>query len=95
MAPVNIQIGPLTFDRANYDAEGDVLYLSIGEPREAEGEETPEGHVLRFAPGTNEVVGLTIISPQHFLDRDGHLTITVPDKVEAGPEELAPALAAV
>jgi hypothetical protein len=33
MERVNITIGPLTFDRANYDAENDVLYLHVGDPR--------------------------------------------------------------
>ena len=50
MERVNITIGPVTFDRADYDAENDVLYLNVGEPQGAEGEETPEGHVLRYAP---------------------------------------------
>jgi len=59
MERVNIAIGTLTFDRANYDAENDVLYLHVGDPQTAEGEETPEGHVLRFAPGTHRIVGLT------------------------------------
>jgi hypothetical protein len=41
MEAVNIRIGPLVFDHAEYDAESDVLYLHVGPPREAEGEETP------------------------------------------------------
>lgn len=47
MRQVNIRIGPLVFDHADYDAGNDVLYLHIGEPQEAEGEETPERAVLR------------------------------------------------
>ena len=54
----NIRIGPLSFDHADYDAEGDVLYLHVGEPQPGEGEETPEGHVVRFAPGSHRIVGL-------------------------------------
>ncbi len=53
MERVNITIGPLTFNRANYDADNDVLYLHVGKSQEGEGEETPEGHVLRYAPGTS------------------------------------------
>ncbi len=49
MEAMNIYIGPLAFDHADYDPEGDVLYLHIGEPQPGEGEETPEGHILRFA----------------------------------------------
>ena len=90
---MNVQIGSLSFDHAHYDAEGDVLYLHVGVPRAAEGEETPEGHVLRFEPGTQRIVGLTIMNARWLLDRDGHLTVTVPETVQATEGELAPALA--
>lgn len=49
MRQIDIKIGPLAFDHADYDAEADVLYLHRGEPQAAEGEETPEGHVIRYA----------------------------------------------
>ena len=94
MESVNVHIGPLTFDRADYDAEGDVLYLHVGEPVEAEGEETPEGHVVRFEPGTQRVVGLTVINARAVIERDGRLVVTVSETVEASADELAPALAA-
>ena len=95
MEQVKIKIGSVTFDHADYDAESDVLYLHVGEPRKAEGEETPEGHLLRFAPGTQDVVGLTILNPRHILDREGSLTVTLPEPVETSADDLAPALAAV
>jgi len=95
MEPVKIKIGPVTFDRAEYDADSDVLYLPVGEPQAAEGEETPEGHVLRYAPGSQSIVGLTVIGARRLLDRDGNLTVTIPDPFEAGAADLAPALAAV
>lgn len=94
MEAVNIRIGPLEFDRATYDEDGDVLYLQVGEPVAAEGEETPEGHVLRYSPGGERVVGLTLINARWLLERDGRLIVTVPERVEASAEELAPALAA-
>ena len=92
MERVSINIGSLTFDYADYDAENDVLYLHVGEPEEAEGEETPEGHVIRFAPGTKRIVGLTMMSPRFLLERDGSLSVTVPEIVEASADDLAPAL---
>lgn len=92
MEAVNVHIGPLVFDHADYDAEGDVLYLHAGSPRKAEGEETPEGHLLRFEPGTEHIVGLTVVNARWLLDRDGRLIVTVPEKVEASAAELAPAL---
>jgi uncharacterized protein YuzE len=91
---VTIRIGPLVFDHADYDADGDVLYLHVGAPQAGEGEETPEGHVLRFASGTQRIVGLTIINAKHVIDRDGRLVVTVPETVEASADELAPALQA-
>lgn len=92
MEAVNIKIGSLVFDHADYDAVSDVLYLHIGQPQPGEGEETPEGHVLRFAPGTQRVVGLTVINAQHLLTRDGRLIVTIPETVEASASELASAL---
>ena len=92
MEPLNIRIGPLAFDHADYDADGDVLYLHVGEPRPGEGEETPEGHVLRFVPGTHKIIGLTVINARHVLNRDGRLIVTVPETVEASAEDLAAAL---
>jgi len=92
MEAMNIRIGPLVFDHADYDPEGDVLYLHVGVPEPAEGEETPEGHVVRFAPGSQRIVGLTVINARHVLERDGRLIVTVPETVEASADELAPAL---
>jgi uncharacterized protein YuzE len=95
MERVNITIGPLSFDHADYDADNDVLYLHVGEPEAGEGEETPEGHVVRYEPDTHRVVGLTVLGARHILARDGHLAVTVPETVETSAEDLAPALAAV
>ena len=92
MDTVNIKIGQLVFDHADYDADGDVLYLHVGPPQSAEGEETPEGHVLRFAPGTQQIVGLTVINARAVLNRDGRLLVTVPETIEASASELEPAL---
>lgn len=93
MKAVDVTIGSLSFDRAEYDAAGDVLYLHIGEPADAEGEETPEGHFVRFAPGTSRVVGLTLIGPRATLDRDGRVAVTLPRTVRISADEIAPALA--
>jgi hypothetical protein len=43
MQAVSIRIGPLAFDHVDYDAEGDILYLHVGQPQPGEGE-TPAGH---------------------------------------------------
>jgi uncharacterized protein YuzE len=94
MEAMNIRIGTLQFDHSDYDSEGDILYLHVGLPQPAEGEETPEGHVVRFAPGSQRIVGLTVINARHVLKRDGRLIVTVPETVEASADELAAALQA-
>jgi uncharacterized protein YuzE len=45
----------------DYDEEADVLYLSIGEPRDALGVDIGEGLVVRVDPTEEEVVGLTVV----------------------------------
>lgn len=92
MERVNIRIGPVVFDHAEFDADNDVLYLHVGEPEVGEGEETPEGHSIRYAPGTNRIVGLTMMNPRLILERDGHLAVTIPETIETTAEDLAPAL---
>jgi len=51
-----------------YDAEADVMYVSIGGPRRAIGREPQEDIVLRLDPQTEELVGLTIL---HWQERFG------------------------
>jgi uncharacterized protein YuzE len=94
MQAMTIRIGALVFDHADYDAEGDVLYLHIGLPEAGEGKEAPEGHVVRYAPGTQRIVGLTVIGARQVAERDRALVVTVPETVEASADEIAPALRA-
>jgi uncharacterized protein YuzE len=44
----------------HYDAEADVLYISFGEPKPAEGLDIGDSTILRVNPETEEIVGLTI-----------------------------------
>jgi YD repeat-containing protein len=92
MDAVNIKINGLVFDRANYDADGDVLYLARGETSEAsDAALTPEGHGVRY-DGEGRVIGVTIINARWLLDRDGHVTITLPHEVQVAAGDLAGAL---
>jgi hypothetical protein len=95
MEKVNIKIGSVTFDRADYDADNDVLYLSIGEPNGGECEETPEMHVVCYAPGTYDIRALTIFNTRARIAQDGDLIVTLPETSRTSAEHLAPALAAV
>ncbi len=58
-----------------YDAESDVLYLSIGEPRRAISEELGDDVLLRVDPETGEVVGLTVLnlSSRFGAEQDPHI----------------------
>jgi uncharacterized protein YuzE len=49
----------------DYDAEADVLYISFGNPKNAEGVDIGEGTIIRLQPDTKEIIGLTILNPLH------------------------------
>jgi hypothetical protein len=100
MERVNITIGPLSFDHADYDPEGDVLRLLVGARSEigqqvGEGEETPDGArrplCTRHEPHRRSHRARRSPHPE----RDGHLAVTVPETAETTAQDLAPAHAAV
>jgi uncharacterized protein YuzE len=89
---MTITIGTIEFDHVDYDADGDVLYLSVGEPREAaESFGTVEGHNVRY-DGTGQVIALTLVNAKWILERDGEVRVTIPNRVSA--DALAPAMVA-
>jgi len=91
---MTVTIGDITFDSVHYDAGGDVLYLHVGEARNAvDFDESPEGHALRFDAHGN-LIGLTIVNAKWLLDKYGKVSITMPERVEVGPDALREALAA-
>ncbi len=90
---MKVKIDDVIFDRANYDADGDVLYLARGTSNmAADAVLTPEGHGIRYG-ADGQVIGVTIINARWLLERDGHLTITLPHSVRVEAGELAAALA--
>jgi uncharacterized protein YuzE len=90
---MTVTIGDITFDRAEYDAEADVLYLHVGDPSAAvDFDETPEGHGVRLDRDGN-VVGLTLVRPKRVLESDGDLRVTLPVARHVAADELAQALA--
>lgn len=90
---MTLTIADITFDRVEYDAEADVLYLHVGDPsRAVDFDETPEGHAVRFDREGN-VAGLTLVRPKRLLEGAGELRVTLPRPSEVSAEELAPALA--
>jgi uncharacterized protein YuzE len=86
---MTVTIDGLVFERANYDADGDVLYLTRGESNmAADATLTPEGHGVRYG-ADREVIGVTIINASWLLERDGHLIVTLPCAVRIEAGELA------
>jgi uncharacterized protein YuzE len=49
----------------DYDAEADILYISFGNPKNAEGIDIGEGTIIRIEPDSKEIIGLTILNPLH------------------------------
>jgi uncharacterized protein YuzE len=90
---VNVTIAGIHFDQHEYDERGDVLYLSVGPPREAfRTIATPEGHAVDY-DRSGTVIGLVLVNVRFFLDRDGTVNVTVPpNRVVAA--QIEPALLA-
>ena len=89
---MTVTIGNMTFDHATYDARGDVLYLHAGERQAAaDALGTPEGHAIRYNDA-GDVIGITIVNARWLLERDGKITISIPERVDVSADALAPAL---
>ena len=90
---MSVTIGGIVFDHVSYDRDADVLYLHVGDPQCAvEFDESPEGHALRF-DSSGRLVGVTIVGPRKLLQRDGQITVTVPQpQWHVGADDLGAAL---
>lgn len=87
-----IRIGAWEFDDVDYDADADVLYLSIGPPRPGVGRESPEGHILRFDED-GKFFGVTLINARQIQTDAGEINVTLPtrESVEIPERLLEPA----
>lgn len=75
---MSVTIAGTTFDSHEYDDRGDVLYLSVGAPREpARTVATPEGHAVDYDEA-GAVIGMILINVRYFLNRDGAVMVTLP-----------------
>ncbi|HEY5342433.1 MAG TPA: nucleotidyl transferase AbiEii/AbiGii toxin family protein [Solirubrobacteraceae bacterium] len=73
-----------------------LLSLNAGEPatdsgRSLDFDESPEGHALRFDAG-GQLVGVTIVGAKSLIDREGEITITLPEIIHVDSDTVAPAL---
>jgi YD repeat-containing protein len=91
---MTVQIEDTKFDRVSYDADGDVLYLHVGDPRSAvEFDGSEESHGLRY-DAEGQLVGITLLNAAWLLERDGEVRVTLPEGrvLIAGRQALEPAL---
>jgi uncharacterized protein YuzE len=89
---MSLRLGDVTFDNVFYDEEADVLYLHVGDPRDAvEFGETPEGHGARYG-ADGSLVGVTIVNPRRLLESEGEVRVTLPRESSLDRAELAPVL---
>jgi hypothetical protein len=73
-------LGDSEIDRYSYYEQGDVLYLSVGEPTGQPApdlEESIEGDSV-FFDADGRITGVTMIGPRFMLERDGTLNVTLP-----------------
>lgn len=91
---MTLAMGGTTFDRVDYDAEADVLYLHVGDPSSAVGfDESPEGHSLRY-DGEGHLVGITIVGARAIIGSGERLVVTVSERLELSAAQLKPIIAA-
>lgn len=77
---MKVTIEGIEFDDIAYDADGDVLYLWRGAPRKpAYDDASPEGHYLQFGPD-NALIAVTIVNARWILEKEGKVTITIPER---------------
>jgi uncharacterized protein YuzE len=87
-------MGSHEFDDVVYDAVGDVLYMHKGKPvPAAETLASPEGHAVML-DDAGEIISITIVNAKRLAERDGQITVSIPERLETSAGDLAPALAA-
>jgi uncharacterized protein YuzE len=73
-----VKVAGITFDNNRYDAEGDVLYINVGDPGAAvDWDGTPEGDGTSYAPD-GSLIGMTILNARLRLEEDGEIAFTLP-----------------
>jgi len=64
--------------RISYDKRADVMYVTFGGRKKAEGEEVKKNVFVRFEPATKEIVGVTIVNFSKFLRKKPDIRVVSP-----------------
>lgn len=90
---MTITIAGTEFGDVEYDAKGDVLYLSVGSPQEPDHSlATAEGHAIDY-DRMGQIIGMVLLNVRWALERDGELHVTLPERCAIAAErDLEPAL---
>jgi uncharacterized protein YuzE len=79
---MNLNIGSHTFTAADYDAEGDVLFLYNADPKlAASSNATREGDCVSYDKD-GRVISVEILSARYRLEHDGGIKLTLPVREE-------------
>ncbi len=79
-------VAGIPFDHHRYDERSDVLYLNVGESRPAvRGLETSEGHAIHYDE-SGAIIAITLLNVRRALEREGHLTLSLPAEHLAADE---------
>jgi uncharacterized protein YuzE len=91
---MSISLADIEFGGVEYDARGDVLYLTAGIPRKpARTLSTVEGHAIDYDQRGN-IIGMILVNVRWILDREGELHVTLPERLAvADQRELEAVLA--
>jgi len=78
----------------DYDRHADVLYIALGRPVPDEGEERPQGVILRFALKDGAPTGVTVVgfNHNHWPSRLLELSLLVSQHLHVDPIEVDRAL---
>ena len=72
----------------SYDREGDVLDISIGDPREAISNEIEDDVFVRIDPVSREVIGFSILNFQKKINTESLIGLPIEAKFDLLPKSV-------
>lgn len=91
---MNVTIGSHTFTAADYDQEGDVLFLYNADPALADSSDaTPEGDCVSY-DHQGQLISIEITNARYRLEHDGQIKLTIPERLNLAGDTAAQLVAA-